>query len=760
MKHEVQHPILSKLNPEQREAVTCTEGPLLILAGAGSGKTRVIVHRIGYLIEALEVSPFQILAVTFTNKAAQEMRERLGQLVSPEAGRKLTISTFHSACLKILRQHIGLLGLESDFVIYDAADQLVLVKSCVGALEINEDLFPPRMLLGQISRLKHQLILPEDYAGRAQDFGFEGALKKVYALYQERLMRLKGLDFDDLIGLVIRLFESQPELLRSYHERFRYIMIDEYQDTNHAQYRLIRLLTSARRNLCVVGDDDQSIYSFRGADVGNILSFERDFPETKVVMLNQNYRSTGTILSAASAMIVKNQNRKQKNLWTEKGDGEKIIWGKMRDESTEAAFVLKTIATLQENEGYRFSDFSILYRTNAQSRVIEEALRLASVPYFVYGGLRFYDRKEVKDLVAYLRLIVYPDDDLSVRRIVNLPQRGIGRVTLERLLSFAERSQTSLFDAIGRLDEIDLSPQGKRGLTAFFALMERLQTFAAEHTLPELIRFLIEEIRYNDYLNKTFGNEAESRTENILELVAAAEQFVQQNEGFPDFEEEEAEGSHSGLSGLKTFLDQIALVTSGDEHDKTARGVTLMTLHSAKGLEFPVVFLAGMEEGLFPHSRSLTKPREMEEERRLCYVGMTRAKERLYLLSATQRRLYGTTHWNNPSRFIKDLPENLVRKISDTSYSGQSLKSYPSPRSNGASSNFKRQRVSAEPSPKKHQPEGEGFEIGMMVQHPRFGVGRIERYEGSGEDSKVTVFFEMAGVKKMLLKYARLESWV
>jgi len=762
--------ILSKLNPEQREAVSHTEGPLLILAGAGSGKTRVIVYRIAYLIEALQVSPFQILAVTFTNKSAKEMRERVQTLIPAEQCKKLIISTFHSACLRILRQHIERLGLPRDFVVCDSSDQLALVKSLVDGLEINSDLFPPRMLLGRISGLKHKLITAEDYAAKAADYGPEVALRKVYTAYTQRLGELKALDFDDLIGFTIRLLETVPDVRRGYQDRFRYIMIDEYQDTNHAQYRLIQLLTSEEKNLCVVGDDDQSIYAFRGADVGNILSFERDFPETKIVILNQNYRSTNTILSAASAMIEKNSRRKEKALWTENGAGEKIVWAQLADEKKEAKFVLKTIRNLQVSEDRSLSHFSILYRTNAQSRVIEEALRTAAVPYVIYGGLRFYDRKEVKDLIAYLRLIIYPDDDLSVRRCINLPPRGVGKVTLERLFDFAEVNHISLSETLERLDEVGVSPQGKRGLMVFRKTLERLREVAAVQAMPQVVRLLVEEVDYLNHLKKAFGVESESRIENVLELISAADEYILQGDAADSFDFGENEGladEVDGLSELTGFLDQIALVSSGEENAGSEGLVTLMTLHSAKGLEFPVVFLVGMEEGLFPHSRALNDYKEMEEERRLCYVGMTRAKERLYLLNASERFLYGKSQWNRPSRFIKDVPKSAVKVVREDRQFGtiQANNRFGSPRliakDRGDAKGITREPVIAGLETTNDPVEsGSLFPVGAMVEHARFGIGRVERYEGTGENRKVTVTFESAGTKKMALKYAKLSKFV
>ena len=809
--------ILAHLNPQQLEAVQHTEGPLLILAGAGSGKTRVIVHRIGYLIHAHQVSPRQILAVTFTNKAAQEMRERTARLIFHPEIRDLSISTFHAACLRILRRHIHHLKIDpqaqnhgvplrykNDFVVYDAADQLALVKSCTDALSVNEDLYPPRSFVARIGQLKHQLISPDQYAGTAAEFGFEDKLKKVYALYQEKLAAVQGLDFDDLIGLSIRLLESNPELLQLYRERYRYILIDEYQDTNHAQYRLIHLLLSEKRNLCVVGDDDQSIYAFRGADVGNILSFERDFPDTKVVILNQNYRSTQTILSAASAVIEKNVQRKSKGLWTENSVGEPIVWGQVGTEEEEAAFVRRKIEA-HRKEGRPLSDFCILYRTNAQSRVIEEVLRNAGIPYFIFGGLRFYERKEIKDLIGYLRLIVFPDDEISLRRVINLPTRGVGAATLDKLAKFAEENRISLLEAAARSEEMALSAQ--RGLVAFSQLLGTLRSVAERETLPQLLRFLVEALRYVDHLKREFGVESEGRIENVLEFIAAADQFkfdpesedlsvkigpeakdygvqikidpalgdpVKVGSNAEDCGAQLAEEAPAGITALKGFLDQIALVSNTDAQEGSGGGVTLMTLHSAKGLEFPVVFLVGMEEGLFPHSRSLTDMREMEEERRLCYVGMTRAKERLYLISATQRRLYGATHWNTPSRFIGDLPKEAVSIVTAGSspYPGRSEKDFRGGAGRTRYSGWKNEKKE-EPGPVKVGPEAKNYDapfysdlaeseageygVGTNVRHPLFGIGRVQRCEGEGEGAKVVVAFP-SGTKKLALKYAKLEK--
>ncbi len=779
--------ILNDLNPQQREAVEHTEGPLLILAGAGSGKTRVITHRIAYLVERCGVLPSRILGVTFTNKAAEEMRERIGRLIVPEKAKRLTISTFHSACLKILRRNIHLMGLKNDFVVYDAADQTSLVKKCVEALSINEDLYPARNFVARISQLKHRLVTPDQYAGQGADFGFEEKLKRVYPLYQERLAAAQGLDFDDLIGGTIRLFEAVPGVGERYREQFEYLLVDEYQDTNFAQYRLIRLLTGARRNLCVVGDDDQSIYAFRGADVGNILSFERDFPDAKVVVLSQNYRSTRMILSAASTVIGNNTRRKSKDLFTENPEGNRIVWKEVENEEEEAAFVRETIKHLEREEGRALSGFSILYRTNAQSRVIEEALRNAGIPYIIVGGLRFYERKEIKDLIAYLRLIVSPEDDVSLRRVINLPQRGIGATSLERLTAYAEAESISLLGAIGRIvssddpvlmEKIGLSPGARRGVSSFYRFVEGLRILSDSGTLSQWVRSLIEDLGYLDHLRREFGSEAESRVENVLEFIDAADRFEKGIESGALNIEEETVSSNSNtpsrLDGLensaatrpvlKAFLDQVALVAgenAGENEAETAGRVTLMTLHSAKGLEFPVVFMIGMEEGLFPHSRSLTDLREMEEERRLCYVGMTRARERLYLVSAAQRRLYGNAQWNAPSRFIRELPEEVVLAVGKNrpGVGGgfgrfKERSGYPSTRP----VSLRAQRKLETPVYDDLQEAGVIFPIGSTVRHPLFGIGRVQRSDGEGEEAKVTVFFSSVGAKKLALKYARLEK--
>jgi len=787
--------LLEALNPAQREAVLHAEGPLLVLAGAGSGKTRVIVHRIAHLVRAHGVPPSAILAVTFTNKAAGEMKERVGRLLPGQGG--VMVSTFHSACLRILRAHIHHLGYKNDFVVYDAADSVALIKVCMETLSVNVDLYPPRSFAGRISGLKTQGITPDAFAERAASFGPDGALRKVYALYQEKLRQAHGVDFDDLIGLTGVLLSSQAALLEQYHARFSHILVDEYQDTNAAQYHLIRLLTSPRRNLCVVGDDDQSIYAFRGADVGNILEFERDFPDAKIVVLNQNYRSTRSILDAAASVIEKNGRRKPKQLWTQNDAGDPVTWARVANEEAEGRVIRDTVLHLGQAAGRSFADFAILYRTNAQSRVIEETLRAARIAYTIVGGLRFYDRKEVKDLIAYLRLIVRPEDDVSFRRVVNLPTRGIGSVTLDRLAAEAARREASLYDIVAalcdpaRLLDDDLAPHLKRGVRAFYQTIETLRgavlgeppfadaARAPSHqiaTLPDLIRWLIAQIAYLDYLKKENPTEAESRAENVMEFVAAAEQHER-------LLAQEGHGEMGLRARLAAFLDQVALVTSAD--GAGGGGVVLMTLHAAKGLEFPVVFLVGMEDGLFPHSRALTDPKEMEEERRLCYVGMTRARERLYLISADERKLHGALHFNPPSRFILDLQGKVLRSggaavrkrvdVDADRYDRGRWNARPGKNGNAAMGRWvdrttedggyrhaeargTRPDVSIATPPIPS--EGMGIHIhpiGTNVLHPTFGMGRVQRYEGSGEGLKVSVAFG-DGVRKLSVKHARLDK--
>ncbi|MCZ6479054.1 MAG: ATP-dependent helicase [Candidatus Methylomirabilales bacterium] len=720
--------ILADLNPPQREAVLHTEGPLLILAGAGSGKTRVITHRIAYLIGELNIRPWNVLAVTFTNKAAEEMRERVANLLGAE-GLNVWVGTFHATCVKILRKSAQHLGLRSSFVIYDEGDQLALLRTCLRELDLSERVIHPRVVQSRISRAKNDLLTPAEYAAQAADY-MEERVARIYYRYQAALQRNGALDFDDLLSETVRLFLERPMILTSYQDLWIYIMVDEYQDTNHAQYRLIRLLAERHQNLAVVGDDDQSIYRWRGADLGNILDFERDYPLCKVIRLEQNYRSTKSILEAASSVIAWNRGRKEKRLWTDNDAGEPIGFCHARDEEHEAAFIVETIRHLAVQEGYSFDDFAVFYRVNAQSRVLEDALKRAVVPYVIVGGLRFYERKEIRDLLAYLRLIANPADSVGFLRAVNVPPRGVGRTTLDRLTQFAMASGLSLWEACAEIEKHGLLPTRQlKALQDFRSLIERFVMRLPETSVPDLVSTLLHETGYVAELEKEGTPDALSRIENLRELISAAQDFTQRSED----------------TSLHAFLDMVSLLTDVDEGLKDTGGkVTLMTLHMAKGLEFPVVFIAGMEEGLFPHGRAYTDPEELEEERRLCYVGMTRAKRRLFLTTAVQRRLYGAESFNLPSRFLEEIKPHLLHRIEALTLSSASTL-----------------EGSHQPSPRYEVEEDQipfvdFYQPGVWVRHPEWGVGRIRERIGHGEEMKVVVTFSGIGTKKLKVKYAQL----
>jgi len=748
--------LLHELNPPQREAVQHTEGPLLILAGAGSGKTRVIAYRIAHLIASCGVHPSQILAVTFTNKAAGEMKERVEQLLGP-AGRGAWVSTFHSACVRILRTHAERVGYPKTFVIYDSGDQVALLRDCVRQLGINEDVYKPQAIGRRISALKNALTTPEAFRAEAEGFGVEEKVAQVYPLYRDRLRTAGAWDFDDLVMQTVALFERAPDVLEGYRRQFQYLMVDEYQDTNHAQYRLIRLLAGERANLCVVGDDDQSIYAFRGADVRNILEFEKDFPRAKVVKLEQNYRSTQAILSAASAVVERNESRKGKRLWTDRAGGEKVVVAKLSDEESEAAYLCRTLGEhLREGKVYR--DFGVLYRTNAQSRAIEDRLRRDGIPYVIVGGLRFYERKEVKDVVAYLRAVSNPADEMSLRRIINVPTRGIGATTLERVGAHAAARDLS-WDAALRELAADggtetvvplLAPASRRAIERFLALLDGLREVARAQSVSALLAATLERTRYLNALREEAGPEAQGRVENIQELFSAVEEFEERSDD----------------ASLPAFLDQVALVSDVDALASSDGAVPLMTVHSAKGLEFPVVFMVGMEEGLFPHSRSLREADAMEEERRLCYVGITRAKERLYITCTAVRRLYGSVQYNAPSRFVEEIPDELKCEVR---IGGGAVAAAPWNRRDGGTPDVP-ERLRSVPrgaSPEEHffnqdvggisSDEPSPFLKGVRVRHPVWGVGTIQMSEGVGEEARVVVTFRSAGTKKLAVKYARLE---
>lgn len=638
---------LDGLNPEQQEAVLHTEGPLLILAGAGSGKTRVLTHRIAYLIEEKSIYPSNILAITFTNKAAREMKERVESLIGNVSD--MWISTFHAACVRILRRNIEkLTQYKKNFVVFDDKDQEAVVKECLKELNLNEKNFPFRTVSSVISGAKDQLLTPEKfYEKHMHDFKMK-KFADIYSLYQQKLVKNNALDFDDILFRTVELLAYNEDVLQYYQNKFKYIMVDEYQDTNYCQYRLISLLAKQHKNLCVVGDDDQSIYSWRGADIGNILNFEKDFPGAKVIKLEQNYRSTQTILDAANSVIRNNFARKNKKLWTENDPGRAIIFYNALDEWGEANFIVSEIERICAEEGRRLNEFAILYRTNAQSRVLEEACMTQGIPYRIVGGFKFYDRKEVKDIIAYLRLIQNPEEDVSLRRVINIPKRGIGNSTMDAIVSHARRSNDSLYGALLDVDSIEgVSSKAAKGIKEFVKLITGLLAVAETKKISELLKEVLDRTGYLAELKKDEDEASQARVENIGELLSATMEFEEKNEG----------------ATLEDFLAQMALMADVDTLDGDRDSIVMMTLHSAKGLEYPYVFISGMEEGMFPSQRSYFEEKQMEEERRLMYVGITRAMERLYLTAAFERTIFGNTTYNTVSQFVKEIPKHLIVKM-------------------------------------------------------------------------------------------------
>jgi DNA helicase-2/ATP-dependent DNA helicase PcrA len=650
--------ILEKLNPSQKEAVSWSPvRPLLVLAGAGSGKTRILTHRIAYLIEH-GVPAFNILGVTFTNKAAQEMRNRIEKLVS----QRVWVSTFHSTCLRILRQDGPAIELDRNFIIYDEYDQLQVIKECVAELKLNEKDVSPKAVREEIQRSKDYLISPAQYLAKAAEL-FQDSAGKVYQLYETRMKRLKACDFGDLIMKTVSLFDHHPQVLKVWQDRFQHILIDEYQDTNHAQYRFVKLLAAARRQITVVGDPDQSIYGWRGADIKNILSFESDYPECGTIRMEQNYRSTSVILDAANHLIRNNAMRKPKELWTEQKGGAKIELFNADDEISEAKYAVGNVMKYKA-QGRSFADQVIFYRVHAQSRVLEEELMRANIPYKIVGGTRFYDRKEIKDIIAYLRIVAYPFDEVSLKRVINVPTRGIGKKALEALE--AEARGRSWDEALQDVSKIGgLTPKAQKALGSFYAWLVKLRSKQYEMTIHEVLERILEDTGYVAALEAERTPEARSRLENIEEFFSVIEDFTEKSDGGWRMEDGEKQGLSSSAilpppSGLVSFLDSIELVTDLDAWDQGTNVLTLMTLHTAKGLEFPVVYMVGMEEGIFPHINSyMGASDELEEERRLCYVGITRAREKLHLSYTTQRRMYGATHHNLPSRFLNEIPSSL-----------------------------------------------------------------------------------------------------
>jgi DNA helicase II / ATP-dependent DNA helicase PcrA len=722
-------PLLGSLNPVQAESVLHTEGPVLIVAGAGSGKTRALTHRIAYLIREHGVSPYAILAITFTNKAAREMAERVEGLIGQRIASGMWISTFHSACARILRREHEHLGLPRSFTIYDEGDTERLITGVLKDLNVDPKRFPPRAMAAAIGRAKDHVVSAAEFAAAAGNF-YEQTIAKVYAAYEERKLGAGALDFDDLIAEVVRLFREHPAVLEHYQEWFRYILVDEYQDTNRAQYQLVNLLAAKYRNICVVGDADQGVYSWRGATIQNLLDFERDYPDAAVFLMEQNYRSTSNILAVANALIEHNLQRKPKSLWTEIEGGELAIRFRADNEHEEALFVAEETHRLVEEEGSRYAEVAVFYRTNAQSRVLEDVFMRAGTPYRVVGGVRFYQRKEIKDVLAYLRLLVNPQDVVGARRVVNTPKRGIGDQTVAALEGFAVVEDIPFLEACRRVDEIaTLQPRAKGVVAGFVGVMERLREALDSGAGPQrMVEAAATESGYLLELEAERTVEAEGRIENIRELGGVAAEFEAR---FPDGQ-------------LTDFLESVSLVSDQDEYDEEAGSVTLMTLHIAKGLEFPVVFIIGMEDGVFPHYRSMGDQAELEEERRLAYVGITRAQQRLYLCHAWSRTLFGTTSYNPPSRFLGEIPLELLRSLEGDEDEGSIIGA-------GGRSPIREAVVTG-----RRQPLQIG--AGDTVVHDKWGEGVVLDVSGAGTDAEATVRFEDAGEKRLLLAYAPLRK--
>ena len=756
--------LLEGLNDKQYEAVINTDGPCLVIAGAGSGKTKVLTHKIAYLMQEKDIKPWNILAITFTNKAANEMKERVEALVGDDA-KDMWIGTFHSICVKILRRFIDRIGFDHSFVIFDTSDQRTLIKECLKDLKIDDKMFTDRIVQFEISNAKNDMKEPEEYEAMVKGDYRREKIASVYNLYQKRLKENNAIDFDDIINYTIKIFKENDDVLDYYTNKFNYILVDEYQDTNKSQFTLIRLLAKAHGNITVVGDNDQGIYSFRGADISNILNFEKDFKGTKIIKLEQNYRCTQNILNAANSVIKNNEVKYKKKLWTENEEGALPTFHVSDDEYDEGRYIVEEINHLRREEYYKYSDFAILYRMNSQSRAIEEILRREDIPYKIVGGLKFYERKEIKDIISYLRLINNPSDNLALKRIINEPKRGIGKTSLDKIQAISEQTGIPMYQIIKEADQYGLS-RVYANAQGFIEVIEDLISKKDEYTITELIKHTLKETGYTKALEDENSIEAENRIENLEEFLTVAVQF----------EEEEADND------LSTFLEGITLSSDIDGMDDEEESVTLMTLHSAKGLEFPVVFLVGMEEGIFPGYKSIGEPKELEEERRLCYVGITRAKNNLYLTCSRQRTMFGSTSCNPVSRFVKEIPENMLEganeiesepenKFKDSSYEW----SYGKSGNNGKVVSYKVDIPNSKPEPSFAFKSAESFlaklnnkaqgndtdlskyKEGQRIYHKRFGEGNISKIEPEGDDLKLDIQFDKVGHKRLMAKFANLE---
>lgn len=727
--------VVAEMNPAQAEAVRCTEGPLLILAGAGSGKTRVLTRRIAYILAAKKARRHQIMAVTFTNKAAKEMAERIEHLCG--GGRFPDLGTFHSVCARWLRREASTLGISSQFAIYATAEQLIVMKETIRELNLDDKKFTPRGQLSMVSGWKNKMITPDDVRRQARN-AWEEHLAQIYALYQRKLEQNQALDFDDILLLTVQMLRRHPEIRERYQERLRYVMVDEYQDVNAVQYELLRLLTEKHRNLCAVGDDDQSIYAFRGADVSILLRFEQDFPDARVIKLEQNYRSTQVILDAANAVVAHNEGRKSKNLWTERQGGDQLLLHSATDARAEGRFIAQQIKSLVGQRS-GFKDFVVLYRTNSQSRLLEEAMIQQSIPYKIVGGVRFFERKEIKDILAYLSLLVNPADSVALRRIINVPTRGVGATTVEKLLQAAAERDLPLWEVLREPGRWDITGKARGALENLHAWMEALRARVPELRVTEIVEEVLKQTGYRDYLMKDDKVEAEARQENVDELITVTSEYDR---------DAKEEGS------LQGFLADVSLLSDQDTYKEDAQAVTLMTLHAAKGLEFPVVFLAGLEEGTFPHSRSLEDPDQMEEERRLCYVGITRAMDRLFLTACSARELQGQTLPRQPSRFLREIPKQLLKHHTPPAAS------YSRPEAPSIGSGQWQGFGKSQPTRPKTGPNVRSFmepaatsqyKEGDKVSHSLFGEGVVQ----SMSKDIATVDFGAKGVKKLNQNFLR-----
>jgi len=728
---------LDGLNDRQREAVLHTEGPLLILAGAGSGKTRVVTHKIAYLIEKKGIFPGNILAITFTNKAANEMKERVGKLLSTLVD-DMWIGTFHSVCVRILRRDIDKIGYDRSFTIYDRDDQLTLIKECIKERNLNKDLYKEATILSYISNLKDGMVEPDTFINENYKDFYLRNVGEVYSLYEKKLKQYNALDFDDLILKAVELFRDNPHVLDYYQRKFQYIFVDEYQDTNKLQYQLVKLLSDRYKNICVVGDPDQSIYSWRNADISNILDFEKDFENATTIVLEQNYRSTKSILRVANNVIKNNFERKEKNLWTVNEEGEPVVYVQLNDSEDEALFVAKKIRELMA-DGYKISDFAVLYRTNAQSRSFEDVFIRNGIPYKIVGGVKFYDRKEVKDILAYLKVLNNPADDISLRRIINVPKRGIGDATVEKLEEIAANKGTSIFQILLNLDSTDeLSSRVKANLKPFANMMNRLMALKGKMGLKDFIEEVINATGYLAELERENTVEAQTRIENIKEFISVA----------IDFE------ARTGSSDLEEFLAAVSLLSDIDKTADDVNVVTLMTVHSAKGLEFPVVFLVGMEEGLFPISRALDSEADLEEERRLCYVAITRAEKLLFITNARIRTIYGNVNYTLPSRFISEMGDTIIR-AGNEGYREKliEIKDYTKKSENVFDINS---FIKNKPSALKTNSNLE-INVGDKIRHKKFGIGTVVQIKDRDSDKEIVVSFEDEGLKRLLLSIAPIE---